>query len=90
MNDKTVREALDLYRSRVSILKKGYAQEKYRIEQIGRSFLGTKTVREVTSVDIATYRDQRLQEVNPVAGKKRQEAAQVADPPTVYTCAAAW
>lgn len=65
MNEKTVRDALDLYRTRVSILKKGYAQEKYRIEQIGRSFLGTKVVREVTSVDIATYRDQRLLEVNP-------------------------
>lgn len=65
MNERTVRDALDLYRTRVSILKKGYAQEKYRIEQIGRSFLGTKIVREVTSVDIATYRDQRLLEVNP-------------------------
>lgn len=65
MNKKTVRDALDLYRERVSILKKGYAQEKYRIEQIGRSFLGQKIVREVTSVDIATYRDQRLLEVNP-------------------------
>lgn len=65
MNEKTVREALELYRARVSILKKGYAQEKYRIEQISRSFLGTKIVREVTSVDIATYRDQRLAEVNP-------------------------
>jgi integrase len=65
MNEKTVREALELYRARVSILKKGYAQEKYRIEQLGRSFLGTKIVREVTSVDIATYRDQRLAEVNP-------------------------
>lgn len=65
MNEKTVRDALDHYRERVSILKKGYAQEKYRIEQIGRSFLGRKIVREVTSVDIATYRDQRLLEVNP-------------------------
>lgn len=65
MSDKTVREALDIYRTRVSILKKGYAQEKYRIEQIGRSFLGSKVVREITSVDIATYRDQRLLQVNP-------------------------
>lgn len=65
MNEKTVREALELYRTRVSILKKGYAQEKYRIDQIGRSPLGGKIVREVTSVDIATYRDQRLLEVNP-------------------------
>lgn len=69
MNDKTVREALDIYRTRVSILKKGYAQEKYRIEQIGRSFLGLKVVREITSVDIATYRDQRLLQVNPRTNK---------------------
>lgn len=61
----TVREALDRYRTRISILKKGYAQEKYRIEQISRSFLGGKIVRQVTSVEIATYRDQRLQEINP-------------------------
>lgn len=65
MNEKTIREALELYRTRVSILKKGYAQEKYRIDQIGRSSLGGKIVREVTSVDIATYRDQRLLEINP-------------------------
>lgn len=64
MNEKTVREALELYRTRVSILKKGYAQEKYRIDQIGRSSLGGKIVREVTSVDIATYRDQRLLAIN--------------------------
>ena len=60
-----MREALDVYRTRVSILKKGYLQEKYRIDQLSRSFLGDKIVREVTSVDIATYRDQRLTEVNP-------------------------
>lgn len=65
MSDKTVREALELYRTKISILKKGYAQEKYRIESIGRSFLGAKIVRDVTSVDIATYRDQRLSETNP-------------------------
>jgi len=69
MPDQTVREALENYRSRISILKKGYAQEKYRIEQISRSFLGAKIVREVTSVDIATYRDNRLQEINPKTGK---------------------
>lgn len=65
MTDLTIKEGLDRYRTQVSILKKGYAQEKYRIEQICRSFLGTKITREVTSVDIATYRDQRLQEINP-------------------------
>lgn len=57
--------ALIHYLKTVSILKKGYAAEKYRIEQICRSFLGDKVVREVSSVDIAAYRDQRLQEINP-------------------------
>lgn len=65
MTDMLVREALGRYRTQISILKKGYAQEKYRIEQICRSFLGDKVVREVTSIDIATYRDQRLAEINP-------------------------
>lgn len=65
MNDMLARDALELYRTKISILKKGYAQERYRIESIGRSFLGEKTVREVTSVDIATFRDQRLEETNP-------------------------
>lgn len=64
MANMTVRQALEQYRERVSILKKGYEQEKYRIQQIARSFLGRKTVRKVSSVDVATYRDQRLQTIN--------------------------
>lgn len=60
----TVQQALEQYRERVSILKKGYEQEKYRVHQIACSFLGRKLVRKVTSVDIATYRDQRLQTIN--------------------------
>lgn len=60
----TMRKVLDRYRSQVSILKKGYEQEKYRIQQIARSALGRKDVRNVSSVDIATYRDQRLQTIN--------------------------
>lgn len=59
-----MRAGLETYQAKISILKKGYSQEKYRIEQISRSFLGTKIIREVTSVDIATYRDQRLGEIN--------------------------
>ena len=61
----TVQEALGKYRTQISILKKGYEQEKYRVEQICRSPLGEKIVRQVTSVDIASYRDQRLETVNP-------------------------
>lgn len=67
--DRILREALDIYRSKVSILKKGYQQERYRIEQINRSFLAEKIVREITSVDIATYRDLRLADANPKTHK---------------------
>ena len=65
----TIRAGLVLYRDQVSILKKGYAQEKYRIENIARSFLGEKFIDEVTSVDIATYRDIRLKDINPKSGQ---------------------
>lgn len=64
MTDITLREAFETYRVRISILKKGYAQEKYRAEQITKSFLGDKIVRTITSIDIASYRDQRLTTTN--------------------------
>jgi integrase len=70
MSQPTVREGLTLYQNRISILKKGYEQEKYRIAQINRSFLGEKIARAVTSVDIATYRDLRLQEISPNTKRK--------------------
>lgn len=60
---------LDQYKNKVSILKRGFTQESYRIKQISRSFLGRKVPKNVTSVDIATYRDQRLQEINPKTKK---------------------
>jgi len=64
MAEKLVKDALITYKNTVSILKKGYEQEKYRIEHISKSFLGSLAIRKVTSVHIATYRDQRLQEIN--------------------------
>lgn len=64
-SDATLAEAFEQYRLRVSILKKGYAQEVYRIRQISRSFLGTMRPREITSVEAARYRDMRLQMTNP-------------------------
>ncbi|KUM04284.1 site-specific integrase [Chromobacterium subtsugae] len=67
--DQKLKDTLAIYRDRISILKKGYAQERYRIEQLCRSFLGDIVTREVTSVDIATYRDQRLTQVNPKTQK---------------------
>jgi integrase len=73
-SNQTMRLALSRYCSQVSILKKGYAQEKYRIEQISRSFLGEKLVRSISSVDIATYRDQRLEDINPRTNKPLSNA----------------
>jgi integrase len=65
MDDMLLKNAFETYKAKVSVLKKGYAQERYRIDQLSRSFLGSKVVRDITSVDIATYRDQRLAEINP-------------------------
>ncbi|AXE32483.1 integrase (plasmid) [Chromobacterium phragmitis] len=69
--DKTqkLKETLDHYRRRVSILKKGYAQERYRIDQLSRSFLGQLVTNEISTVDVATYRDQRLAQINPKTNK---------------------
>lgn len=69
MANLSLKGGLELYRSKVSILKKGYSQERFRIEQLARSPLGEKIVREITSVDIATYRDERLTNINPRAKK---------------------
>jgi len=67
----TLRDALHEYRVRVSIHKKGYAQECYRIERIASSALCSdgRLARDVTSVEIATYRDSRLQDLNHKTGK---------------------
>lgn len=62
-------EALEKYRTRVSILKKGFKQESYRIELLSRSFLGSMQIRDITSVEIATHRDDRLTQYNPKTGK---------------------
>lgn len=62
--DLLVRDALTKYKNTVSILKKGYEQEKYRIDQIANSPIGSLVTRKVTSVHIATYRDDRLQQIN--------------------------
>ncbi len=64
----TLDEALERYRSQVSVLKKGYVQESYRIEQLRRALMAKRPLREITSVDIATYRDARLLQRNPKTG----------------------
>lgn len=65
----TLRDGLDIYRERVSLLKKGYEQERYRIRQIQRSKLGEIEIDAITSVDIANYRDTRLASSNAKTGK---------------------
>ena len=65
----SLRDALAQYQSRISILKKGAPQERYRILRMQQAPLADKIVRDITSVDIATYRDQRLLTINPKTDK---------------------
>ncbi|MDI9266387.1 integrase, partial [Serratia sp. PF2-63] len=53
-------KALDKYCRVVSVHKRGHLQEFYRINVLKRSALAEKNMDEITSVDIATYRDGRL------------------------------
>lgn len=66
----TLREALFMYRDRVSVYKKGHVQEKCRIALYSRYPIADLPVRSVTSVDVASFRDQRLSEINPRTGNK--------------------
>nr|WP_263069971.1 site-specific integrase [Enterobacter huaxiensis] len=57
--------ALDKYFSTVSRHKRGQLQEFYRINVIKRSLLVERNMDEISSVDIAEYRDSRLSQFNP-------------------------
>lgn len=65
----TLRQALIRYRDSISILKKGYQQEKYRIDQLCRLPMADLAITDVSSVTIAEFRDSRLSTVNPRTGK---------------------
>ncbi|MGF0335773.1 tyrosine-type recombinase/integrase [Ectopseudomonas toyotomiensis] len=65
----TLGEGLKLYREKVSILKKGYAQESYRIDALVRAPMASKVMRDIQSPDIADYRDWRLGQKNLRTGK---------------------
>lgn len=67
-------QTLDNYLLTVSIQKKGYEQERFRINQIRKSFLGEKLTSEVTSIDIASYRDMRLESLNVRTNEKLSPA----------------
>lgn len=62
-------EALDKYCRAVSVHKRGHLQEFYRINVIKRSSLAEKNMDEITSVDIACYRDMRLSTVSDRTGR---------------------
>lgn len=64
-----VKDALIKYRTEVSILKKGFEQEKHRISSLLRHPICRKQAVNVTSVDIAAYRDFRLGQLNKKTGK---------------------
>lgn len=68
LHQVTLAHGLQHYQRVVSILKKGYEQERYRVAQLMRSSLGAKLVHEITSVDIASYRDARLSTINAKTG----------------------
>ncbi|EHU7138172.1 site-specific integrase [Salmonella enterica] len=61
--------ALDRYLDTVSVHKRGHRQEFWRVSVIKRHPVAQKMMDEVTTVDIATYRDERLAQVNPRTGK---------------------
>ncbi|HCL4132296.1 TPA: tyrosine-type recombinase/integrase [Pseudomonas aeruginosa] len=67
--DLTLREGLIKYQQSISILKKGYVQESYRIKQLLRWPDADLLMREIGSPNIAKYRDNRLAQVNPKTGK---------------------
>ncbi|WP_431091757.1 tyrosine-type recombinase/integrase [Pseudomonas gorinensis] len=66
--DMTLAEGLTLYRQKVSVLKKGFVQESYRISSLLKSQYADKNMRDFRSPDIASLRDQRLSQTNPKTG----------------------
>ncbi|WP_058974204.1 tyrosine-type recombinase/integrase [Type-D symbiont of Plautia stali] len=64
----TLVKALDKYFSSVSVHKRGHLQEFYRINVLKRSALAGKFMDEISSVDIADYRDSRLSTISTRTG----------------------
>ena len=63
-------DALDKYYETVSKYKKGALQEFYRINVIKRQSISQRYMDELTTVDIADYRDNRLFQSNNTTGKR--------------------
>ncbi|ECA1950155.1 site-specific integrase [Salmonella enterica subsp. enterica serovar Virchow] len=66
----TLSAALDKYYATVSVHKRGHQQEFYRINVIQRHPVARKMMDEITSVDIASYRDDRLAQFSPATGRR--------------------
>lgn len=66
----TLNRALDKYLKTVSVHKKGHLQEVYRVNVIKRHPVADRYMDEITTVDIASYRDQRLAQINPRTGRQ--------------------
>lgn len=64
MKNPMLKTALGRYQRSISILKKGYEQERYRIMHISNSPLGGMYIRSIETHHIASYRDDRLQQKN--------------------------
>ena len=62
-------DALDKYVNTVSCKKNGWQQESYRRNVIKRYLVANILMHEITSIDIAEYRDLRLSEINPRTAK---------------------
>jgi len=65
MPSPPLQQVLQRYKSTVSILKKGYKQETSRLEKISQDPISKIPIDKISSVDIARYRDDRLQTTNP-------------------------
>ncbi|EAA7988014.1 site-specific integrase [Salmonella enterica] len=62
-------KALDKYYATASVHKRGHQQEFYRVNVIQRHPLARKAMDEITTVDIASYRDDRQAQVNRRTGR---------------------
>lgn len=65
----SLHKALSKYYETVSVLKRGYKQELYRIAVIQRHSVAQKMMDEITTVDMASYRDDRLTTKNSRTGR---------------------
>ncbi|MFC6281239.1 site-specific integrase [Polaromonas aquatica] len=69
MSKLLLKDALAKYTDRISSQKKGQIQEQYRANTIRRYPLALKPIDEITTVDIADYRDLRLKTIFGKDGK---------------------